>query len=243
LVRKLSNPWSKLEDLAEQFRNGDLRNPDLRFNIGFLRGGEIKQQFYCEQRLHYQYLKGGVNLEIRESIARRIVSMVLGVSRKPKVTGWLRIPLISVIDDVPLISAPDALLVEDTRVKLIVKASTITISKAKPRIYEGDKALAYLHMLLLDELGFNLNSTRYYIVKGPSEEVFKALIELRNNGKILNTYDNLSIYVLAHDEDYSRKIISWALAYWKKLRPPKPNPSKHKCTHCTYKNFCPYAIR
>ena len=243
LIRKPSNPWDKLKDLAEQFRNGDLRNPNLRFNIGFIRGSEVKQQFYCEQRLHYQYLKGEVNLEMRESIARRIVSMVLGVSRKPKVTGWLRIPLIGVIDDVPIISTPDALLVEDSKVKLIVKVLTTTIDKAKPRIYGGDRALAYIHMLLLDELGFNLNNTKYYIVKGPSNEVFKALIELRNSGRILSTYSNSLIYTLAYDEDYSRRIISWALAYWKKLRSPKPNPSKHKCIRCSYKDFCPHAIR
>lgn len=231
-------PWEKLRVLAEEFHEGELRNPSLRFSVGFLRGGEIKQQFYCEQRLHYRYLRGEVDLELREGIARRIVSMVLGVSRKPVGSGWVRVPLIGLLDDVPVISTPDALLVDGDRVLIVVKAATT--SSPSPRIYSGDVALVHLYMLLLRELGFKLGNTKYYIVKGDSKNIFKALLELRSNGKI--TSRDLAVRVLAHDEESAWTTTSWALAYWKNLRPPTPRPSPTKCSSCPYRDICPYKV-
>lgn len=233
------DPWKKLRVLAEEFHEGILRNPSLRFSVGFLRGSEIKQQFYCEQKLHYHYLKGEVDLGFRENVARRIVSMVLGVSRRPISSGWIRIPLIGLLDDVPIISTPDALLVKENSILIVVKASTT--DNPSPRIYDGDIALARLHMLLLGELGFRLGNTRYYIVKGDKENVFRALLELRSSGKI--TSRDLAVQVLVHDEVAARRTISWALAYWKNLRPPAPRPSPIKCSKCPYRDICPHPTK
>ncbi len=235
----MANPWENLKGIAEEFYSGSLRARGLRFGLGFIRGSEVKQQFYCEQRLDYAYSRGDVDLEHRENIARRIVSLTLGVVKRPVIKGWIRVPLIAVIEDVPVIASPDAILVNGDRVEVIVKAS-IT-EKPNPQVYRSDTVLAYLHLAMLHSLGFRVNSSKYYIVRGVKDEVFKALVELKNNGRI--TESNVKAVRIVYDEVRAREILSWAMAYWKKLRPPKPMPSKAKCSTCPYREVCPYSIR
>ncbi len=233
------NPWENLKSVAEEFFSGGLRASGLRFGLGFIRGSEVKQQYYCEQRLDYMYSRGDIDLEHRENIARRIVSLTLGVVKRPVIEGWVRVPLIAVIEDVPVISSPDAMLVYRDRVKLVVKAS-IT-KNPNPQVYRGDIALAYLHLTMLKSLGFKIGSSKYYIVKGAEDEVFKALMELKNNGRILES--NVKAMGMVYDENRANEMLSWAMAYWKKLRPPKPMPSKAKCSTCPYRELCPYSTR
>ncbi len=232
----MPRPWENLKSIAEEFYSGNLRASGLRFGLGFIRGSEVKQQYYCEQRLDYMYSRGDVDLEHRESIARRIVSLTLGVVKRPVIKGWVRVPLIAVIEDVPVISSPDAMLVNRDRVELVVKAS-IT-KNPNPQVYRSDIALAYLHLAMLDSLGFRVGSSKYYIVKGVEDKVFKALVELRSSGKIMES--NVKVIGVVYDENRAYEMLSWAMAYWKKLRPPKPMPSKAKCSTCPYRELCPH---
>ncbi len=228
----MHDPWHNLKEIAQQFYDGELRALNIRFNLGFLRGGEIKQQFYCEQQLHFKYSRGDVDLEFRQNVARRIVSMVLVESRRPVTYGWIRIPLIYPVEGVPIITSPDAILVRDNEVLLVVKAST----SRYPRLSLGDEALARLQLYMLSLLGFKVLNTKYYIVKGSRDDLVEALLYIKNNRIPLG---NVRTHTLVHDEERAREMISWALAYWTFKRDPKPNPSTGKCSKCSYRNVCP----
>jgi len=228
----MANPWMYLRDIAQQFYEGELRAPHIRFNLGFLKGSEIKQQFYCEQQLHFKYSRGDVDLESRQSSARRIVSMILVESRKPVRYGWIRTPLIYSLEGVPIITTPDAILVREDEILLIVKASTSRYS----RLSLGDEALARLQLYILDLLGFKVSNTKYYIIKGNRSELIEALLYVKNKQ---TPPENIRTHILVHDEERARGLISWALAYWTFKRDPKPNPSAGKCNKCPYRSVCP----
>ena len=228
----MHDPWRNLKELAQRFRDGELRAPNIRFNLGFLRGSEIKQQFYCEQQLHFKYSRGDIDLEFRQSLARRIVSKVLVESRRPVTHGWIRIPLIYPVEDVPIITSPDAILVKDNEILLVVKAST----SRYPRLGLGDEALARLQLYMLDLLGFKVSDTKYYVVKGSRDELIEALLYIKNN-RIPS--GSVRTHILVHDEKRARELISWALAYWTFKRGPKPSPSTSKCSRCPYRDICP----
>ncbi len=228
----MNNPWLNLKEIAQRFHNGELRASHVRFGLGFIRGSEIKQQFYCEQQLHFRYSRGEVDLESRQSTARRIVSMILVESRKPITYGWIRIPLIYVIEDIPIITTPDSILVRGDEILLIVKASTSKYT----RLSLGDEALARLHLYILSLLGFKVSNTKYYIVKGDRNELIEALLYIKNNRVPPRS---IKTHVLVHDEKRAEELISWALAYWTFKRGPRPNPSPGKCNRCPYREICP----
>ncbi len=228
----MHDPWRNLKEIAQQFYDGELRAPNIRFNLGFLRGNEIKQQFYCEQQLHFKYSRGDVDLEFRQNVARRIVSMVLVESHRPVTYGWIRTPLIYPVEGVPIITSPDAILVKDNEVLLVVKASTSKYSK----LSLGDEALARLQLYMLSLLGFKVSNTKYYVVKGSRNHLIEALLYIKNNQVPLG---NVKTHILVHDEKRAREITSWALAYWTFKRGPKPSPSAGKCNKCPYRNICP----
>ncbi len=231
----MGDPWQNLLELAQQFYEGWLRASNIRFNLGFLRGSEIKQQFYCELLLHFKYSRGEVDLEQRQNTARRIVSKVLVESRRPVRYGWIRIPLVYPVKGVPVITSPDAILVNEDKIIAIVKASTSRFLRLSP----GDEALARLQMYMLEFLGFNTLETRYYIVKGSRDELVEALLYIKNN-KV--PPPKVKTHILVHDEQRAEELVSWALAYWTYKREPRPNPSPGKCRKCPYRSICPRAI-
>lgn len=228
----MTNPWHNLKEIAQQFYGGELRAYNIRFNLGFLKGSEIKQQFYCEQQLHFKYSRGDINLEFRQNDARRIASMVLVEYHRPIAQGWIRVPLIYPIKGIPVITSPDAILIRNNEVLLVVKASTSRYSK----LSLGDEALARLQLYMLDLLGFKVSNAKYYVVKGDRYSLTEALVYIKNNQRPSR---NVRTHILVHDERLAREIISWALAYWTLKRGPKPNPSTSKCSKCPYRNVCP----
>ncbi len=228
------NPWHKLRELAEEFDRGYLRAQGLRFSLGFLRGSEVAQQFFCEMKLHIQYERGEVDYEQRRLAARNLVRKVLGAKRLVT-RGWSSLPLVAVLHDVPVVSSLDAALVDGDRVELVVKAR-----EAKPsrKLYATDEALARLHLLMLEELGFKVSTAKYVFIRGSREALASALMQLQQ-GKIPLPGEELSVHVLSHDPARSEEMIGWALAYWLMKRPPQAMPSRNKCANCPYRSLCP----
>lgn len=230
--------WRRLAELAESFSAGALRARGLRFGLGYLRGSEVRRQFYCELMLHYDYERGLVDLGARDRSVRELVARALGVSRRPVERGWVRVPLVAEVLGVPVIASPDAMLVSGNSVEAVVKASE---SRSK-RIYPSDEAVARLHLYMLRSLGFDVSGARYYYVKAPAELLGEVLAELKE-GRAPAPAGGAYVYTFAYDERRCRDLLSRALAYWKMLRDPEPSPSPARCGGCPHSAACPHAAR
>ena len=227
--------WRKLRELAEEFKRGILRAKGLRFDVGYLRGYEISQQFYCEYKLHLDYEKGLVNLEVRNTSTKRMVMRLLSVSKTPTDRGWIRVPLIGLVFSIPVITTPDAIYVENDEVKYVVK---VYESSAR-RLYLSEEAIARLHLYLLSQLGFDVSNAKYYLIKGDKQQIRQVLKQLM--GELEASHPSAFIYRLAHDELRASELLSWAIAYWRSVRDPVPRPSAGKCAACQHASYCPYS--
>jgi len=242
------DPFTQLKNNLRGLNEGSLRSDKpLRFGLGFLKVSELVQQVYCELRLHYMYSKGIEPEYKRRSIIRKLLELYFQVEKdidKAR-TGraYMRIPLTSIIQGVPIIGTPDMILFDH-----YIPLAILRVKKSnKLKIYPEDEVRGLIYGRLLEALGFNVIALKYIIVvvkdlKDILDILHEVVDSIVKEEYHVTPIPNVRIAIRVYNGKEAEELLSYLLSYWKILREPKPNPSKPKCSRCEYSSICPHSV-
>ncbi len=208
----------------------------LRHSLPYVTVSDLALQAYCEMRLHLALARGAVG-EPRRRELRLLVEAVLKASKR--VRGdcdniALSIPVAGVVEGVPVVGRPDAILVRGGRVSAIVWAKVS--KRLKPAMWDRVRLLALA--LVADYGGLPMtNPTHLVLVVGETPSAVKKGLQALIVGEDLVGSD-YTIYQMVYDRLDALKWVAPLLAYWRGEREPRPRPSRG-CSKCPYRDVCP----
>ena len=207
----------------------------LRHGLPYITVGDLVRQALCEMRLHYEYSRGGVG-EARRRELRVLVEAVLEARRRVSEgfsDGVLSTPLAAVVEGVPVVGRPDAILVSRGRVEAIVWAKVSRSTRVKP----WDRVRLYSLGLLADYGGLPRSSLKLVLVVAPEPAGLIEPLKLLRNRVEPGQGDGYSVHVLAYDREVALNYVGPLLAYWKGLRDPVARRSR-ACMDCPFRSIC-----
>ena len=238
-VKELRNVVERARVLLEAIARGE--HCCLRHGLPYVTPSLLASQAFCEYRLDTQ-LRAGVIGAPRPSDARRLVEAILQVRRlipnTPPPSGRLALsaPLAAIVDGVPVVGRPHAMLFTSRGLEAIVVGK---LTSRPSRVFETDRVKLYAYAVLVEASGFRVPSSARLIVVAARQprELAEALKTLEANGVRAGVVGEAYVHVLAHDPLLERDLISRLLAYWKGLREPARKVGPW-CNACPFRETC-----
>lgn len=240
----------------------ELKGSQSRYRLErkFLIASDIGSQYYCEQKLEYEYIHGktetpelalggeGHETIIEEFEITTPQDLWDDIYTKDQliVAEFL---LISKYKDVYLAGRPDILFFINRIPILLFEFKFSKYTEDFP----GRHAQAQTYAMILKQLGFNCDSLFYSIIVFPPEmrdqpDLIKALphevISDFLAGKFLGdddgSYDfgEVKVHIFKFDVEEAEKNIDWAIAYWQQHRDALPTENELKCASCEFSEIC-----
>jgi hypothetical protein len=235
-VAELVEAMEKLRQLLEALGAGEVCC--LRHGLPYVTASDLVRQATCEMRLHLDYSQGRL-VEPRRRELRLLVEAVLRARRSlPKLLPRrlaLSLPLAGIVEGVPLVARPDAIVVLDGRVEAIVWAKV----SPRPRLGWLDRLRLYAIGLAADYGGLPLREDAKLVLVAARtrEALVHGLEAVRDEGARPLATSDYAIHVLAYDRAVALETLAALLAYWRGEREPAPRPSK-LCSSCPYRDTC-----
>jgi len=212
----------------------------LRHGLPYLRPSLLARQAFCEMQVELMLHKGVEKVVYRDE--RLLVEAVLEARRRlVRVPSRSRIaisiPLAALIDSIPMLGRPDALLVEKGRIVGLVR-----LKIGSNRVSRGDLVRLYSYGLIVDysPLPSKENLDLLLVVANSKTDAIRKLQTLRQafeSSKPL--YRVEGVHLFAYDRGYALQILSPYLQYWIGSRDPQASPSPTKCSRCELRVECP----
>ncbi|ABM80282.1 hypothetical protein [Hyperthermus butylicus] len=237
-VRELETILEATRQLLEAIAQGEYCC--LHHGLPYVTPGLLANQAFCEMRLELGFLSGEVEAPRKPSDARVLVEAVLQarrlLPRKLVERLALSTPVAALLQNVPVIGRPHAILLAHGRVEAIVIGK---ITSRPSRLYHSDRVKLYAYAQLLEAAGFRLTpGTKLVLAAAHSpRELAEALKVLENEIKPASL-GNSYIHVLAHDPAAEEELLAPLLAYWRGEKPAQPRPGPW-CSTCPYRSKCP----
>jgi len=212
----------------------------LRHGLPYLRPSLLARQAFCEMQVELMLRKGVERVVYRDE--RLLVEAVLEARRRlVRVPAQPRIaisaPLAALVDGIPMLGRPDALLIERGRV-----VGLLRLKVGSNRVSHSDLVRLYSYGLMVDysPLPSRENLSLLLVVansKTDAVEKLQALKQAFEDGKPLYRVDGVRLF--AYDRGYALHLLSPFLQYWIGAREPRASPSPTKCSRCELRLVCP----
>ncbi len=203
--------------------------------VGVITGSMIVDQLFCEVLLDIK-IRGGFHKRIEPSEARKITERFMKEVRTKMGRKFLRTTVAGSLDDLYFIISPDAILVENGVVKLILR----TRIRKSLRIYETDFLYLQLTSLIIyNQKLLDVNSYVSVLVAKDPSSLRIALKYAFDNPYKSRIEADWKYIVRVFDQDYALGIFRSLSEYWKGQRAPRPSNSFKKCQSCSFKTKCP----
>ncbi|NPA05479.1 MAG: hypothetical protein GXO09_05240 [Crenarchaeota archaeon] len=208
----------------------------LRHGLPYVRVSMMVGQLLCERRLDYELSEGRIEVHVRELM--RLLRPLLASARSLAGCSGGRLvvsmPVAALIDRVPVVGRPDAILFEDCRVAAIVRL------KEAERASRLDEARLRLYGLLVDYSPLpHAEPLRLIEVCSVDRRVLaEALLALRGGGiEGLKAVEGCRVYSWIYDRGSALQLFSRLAGYWLGLRAPMPRPGR-LCMECRWRGVC-----
>ena len=234
---------------------------ELRFGKTALYVSDIAEQYYCEAKVHNQYLYGDIETpgkregeRLHESI-RMVATKIDRIIKDIKERGYtiVRIPLWTWRGDVVICGKPDFIIFQRGKPSYLVELKTTTGKVGK--IWRDEVLQVMLYVNLLEGMGFNIGGTKPVIIKTKQKfhpEVYNHMIktllsylpEYENVQRLEEEYKKriglriMKTTILEYEDKEVEEALEWALDYWIGKREPKPTKKRKKCEVCEYRDKC-----
>ncbi len=243
MTAKCANIAEELEELAnlvEAVRRGEYCC--LRYGLPYVRASDIASLALCPLRKHYEILNYTDDITGRaknslQLLARAILKAKKTVPEKRKF--FLDTPIASIIQGVPVIGRPTALLINDCKVVGILLARQRRFNK--PSLY--DRILLQVYAALVDYSPLTSTTTiKAYLVQADGDTLTTLLRRLAGLQEE-NNWRQMGIISLVYERSDFLNKYHRLLDYWKNPEiKPLPNPSPQRCKTCPYYSECPVTL-
>lgn len=206
----------------------------------------IDEQEYCEMKLHYKILKGGVDAAPKGPGEARKAMEALYRERSHRfagVSGFKRISVAGEIGGLPFAASPDAALVKDGKVLALIRGRI----RGNLSIYDSDFTRLLIAALLVDSNGRASDDMKLAVAVAATPSSLRIVaMKIKHEGvKPMLIRDGGStvgrVEVRIYERGEALKRIMPLLGYWRGERPPRAMPSPSKCPVCSYAAECEYA--
>ncbi|MCY3411826.1 MAG: PD-(D/E)XK nuclease family protein [Candidatus Heimdallarchaeota archaeon] len=111
--------------------------------------------------------------------------------------------------------------------------------KSGKKIHFSAAFQAMLYMRALQFMGFDLSVSKIMLIHDPGDLTLGDVLEAVRQ----DTIDNISqIRLIEYNQKKIEIMLDKLLMLWTADRGPKANPSKNKCTACTFSKYCDFTI-
>ncbi len=207
----------------------------LRHGLPYVRVSMLVSQLVCERRLDLDLREGLVEVKARELL--KLLRPLMDSRRRLLSCSGRRLvvslPLAAVVEGVPVVGRPDALLVDDCRVSAVIRV------KESGRFSRLDEARLRLYGLLLDYSPLPRSSVlRLVQVYGDRECIAEAVLRARESGvEALRGLRGCRASILVYDRGSALSLFSRLAGYWLGARDAVPRPG-WPCRECRWRGVC-----
>lgn len=212
----------------------------LRHGLPYLRPSLLARQAFCEMQVELMLRRGVEKIVYRDE--RLLVEAILEARRhlvkapsRPRIA--ISIPLAALVDSVPMLGRPDALLVEKGRIVGLVR-----LKIGSNRVSRSDLVRLYSYGLIVDysPLPSKENLNLLLVTANSKTDAIgklQALKQAFEENKPL--YRVEGVHSFAYDRGYALQMLSPYLQYWVGARDLQASPSPAKCSRCELRVECP----
>ena len=212
----------------------------LRHGLPYLRPSLLARQAFCEMQVELMLRKGVERVVYRDE--RLLVEAVLEAKRrlarvptKPRIA--VSMPLAALVNNIPMLGRPDALLVEKGRVM-----GLLHLKIGSNRVLRSDLARLFSYGLMVDysPLPSRENLSLLLLIadsKTSAIEKLQALKQAFEDNEPLYRVEGVRLF--AYDRGYAFHFLSPFLQYWIGAREPLASPIRTKCSRCELGWACP----
>jgi CRISPR/Cas system-associated exonuclease Cas4 (RecB family) len=228
----------------------------FRHGITAVPASAIAEQYYCEQKVELEYIRGRVETESKREgqefheqlIKMRKVALkgiVEGIKHKKLFVASL--PIVASFSQLVLVGIPDAVVFVRGVPTLLIELKTTRGDTS--RLWDDQLVQARTYGLILEEMGFDCSKLKLVIPRirrTPQQlsrwkDVFlRSVIQdvLKAEPPQTLKRSEFTIHVIKYSRAHATADVKWAEAYWVSSRQPIPAGNAAKCRNCELMKSC-----